>query len=75
MPYLITTTLECDDHLNLSLCENGPRERWEGRRDRERESRCLFLTRVRDFDSEEEENEGVNRSDYQGGLMVPTIPI
>lgn len=26
-------------------------------------------------DSEEEENEGVNRSDYQGGLMVLTVPI
>lgn len=37
---------------------------------------CFFSpTRLKDCDSEEEENEGVNRSDYQGGLMVLTVPI
>lgn len=33
------------------------------------------LSRLKDCDSEEEENERVNRSDYQGGLMVLTVPI
>lgn len=35
----------------------------------------FFLTGLLDCDSEGEENEGVNRSDYQGGLMVLTVPI
>lgn len=48
-----------------------------GKTGQEGESRRLFffLSRLRDCDSEGEENEGVNRSDYQGGLMVLTVPI
>lgn len=34
-----------------------------------------FLTRIRGCDSEGEENDGINRSDYQGGLMVLTVSI
>lgn len=48
-----------------------------GREDRARKGAFFFffLTRLQDCDSEGEENEGVNRSDYQGGLMVLTVPI
>lgn len=46
-----------------------------GKTGQERELFFFFLTRLQDCDSEGEENEGVNRSDYQGGLMVLTVPI
>lgn len=55
----------------------GGKTGWDG----ERESFffffpfLFFLTGLLDCDSEGEENEGVNRSDYQGGLMVLTVPI
>lgn len=66
-----------------SLSENESEEEWEGRQggmEKEKAfffffSFLFFLTGLLDCDSEGEENEGVNRSDYQGGLMVLTVPI